>query len=179
MSEETSKELARLQMAFKSLSRSVEKGLLTDMYAGAGDVVVHSYRALHARAVELLPEDYYVAHVLDLELPEDAADRQKLAAVSLQTSQMVDYLGSLQHVDARPLFTGPEIDELRTMGRDIQEQVLTVTRNTLRRAMANIDVTIQRAAPSEPPEAPQPPEPPEAPKTKHKIEIADDEDETV
>lgn len=177
MDEATNKDLAQLQMAFKSLSRSVEKGLLTDMYAGAGDVVVRSYRALYARAVELLPDDYYVAHVLNLDLAGDAADRQKLAAVSLQTSQMVDYLDSLQHVDARPLFTGPDMDELRTMGRDIQEQVLSVTRNTLRRAMANIDVTIQRQSPPEPPEAPQPPEPPQPPSAKRKIEIADDDDE--
>jgi hypothetical protein len=177
MDESTNRELAQLQQAFRSLSRSVEKGLLTDMYAGAGDVVVRSYRALHAKAVELLPDDYYVAQVLDLELPADAGDRQKLAAVSLQTNQMVDYLDGFTHADAKAVFSGPDMEELRSMGRDIQEQILSVTRNTLKRAMANIDITVQRATPPEPPQPPEPPEAPEPPKAKRKIEIADDDDE--
>ncbi len=176
MDESTNKDLAQLQMAFKSLSRSVEKGLLTDMYAGAGDVAVRSYNALHTHAVDLLPDDYYVREVLDLELPGDAADRQKLAAVSLQSSQMVDYLDSLVRVESRTVFTGPDMEELRTMGRDLQDQILSVTRNTLKRAMANIDINIQHGAPPEPPEPPAPPQPPEPPKEKRKIEIIDDDE---
>jgi hypothetical protein len=68
------------------------------------------------------------------------------------------------------------MEELRSMGRDIQEQILSVTRNTLKRAMANIDITVQRATPPEPPQPPEPPEAPEPPKAKRKIEIADDDD---
>lgn len=169
MDEADNKALMGLQQAFKSLSRSVEKGLLTDMYAGAGDVALRSYHALHAKAVELLPDDYYVREVLDLDLPADAADRQKLAAVSLQTNQMVDYLDNQVHADPRQMFTGPDMEELRTMGRDLQDQILSVTRNTLRRAMANIDISVQRSAP------PEPPVPPMPPKAKRKIEIEDDE----
>ena len=170
--------LNQLRLAFRSLAKSVEKALMTEMYPGAGDVTVKNYRALHARAVELLPDDYYVREVLALDVPADAPDKQKLAAVSLQAGQMVDYLESLQRAEAKPMFTGPDLEEIRTMGRDLQDQILSVTRTTLKRALANIDITMQRPPePPSPPAPPIPPDPPEPPKAKRKIEL-DDEGET-
>jgi hypothetical protein len=168
--------LSQLRLAFKSLARSVEKALMTEMYPGAGDVSARNYRALHARAGELLPDDYYVREVLALDVPADAPDKQLLAAVSLQAGQMVDYLDSVSKPDPRLVFSSPDFDELRTLGRDLQDQILSVTRTTLKRALSGIDISMSR--PPEPPEPPAPPEapaPPEPPKGKRKIEIEDDE----
>ena len=177
MDETQSSALNQLRMAFKSLAKSVDKSLMTQMYTGAGDVAVRSYRALHKRAIEVVPDDYFVREVLDLELPADAPDGQKLSAVSLQANQMVDYLDSLQKPDVRVAFAGPDMDELRNLGRDLQDQILSVTRNTLKRAMANIDISMPK--PPAPPESPAPPEapaPPEPPKGKRKIDIEYDEE---
>jgi hypothetical protein len=176
MDETNAAAMSQLRLAFKSLSKSVEKSLLTDLYVGTGDVAVRSYHALHAHAIELLPDDYYVREVLALEVPADAADKQKLGAVNLQASQMVDYLDGLQRPDPRVMFSGPDLEDIRTMGRDLQDQILTVTRTTLKRALANIDISMPRPPePPKPPEAPMPPEPPEPPKAKRKIELDDDE----
>lgn len=172
MDENTVKSLTQLSLAFKSLLKSVEKSLMTGMYAGMGDLSVRGYRALHAKAVEVLPEDYFVREVLGLELPETADDQQKLAAVSLQAGQMVNYLEGLQRAEQKAAYA-PDMDELRNLGRDLQDQILSVTRSTLRRAMHNIDINIAR--PDAPPVPPVPPIPPEPPKAKRKIEMADDD----
>ncbi|MFN8379281.1 MAG: hypothetical protein U0452_11480 [Anaerolineae bacterium] len=180
MDETTATALTQLRLAFKSLVKSAEKALMTDMYPGSGDVSARSYRSLHAHAVTLIPDDYYVREVLALDVADDAPEKQKLAAVSLQAGQMVDYLDSLLKVsDPRFAFSSPDLDEIKTLGRDLQEQILSVTRTTLKRALAGIDISITRPpAPPEPPEPPEPPAPPEPPKGKRKIEIEDDEDET-
>lgn len=182
MDETTAASLSQLRLAFKALSKSVEKALMTGMYTGAGGVSVKNYLALHARAVEQLPDDYYVREVLSLDLPEDAPEKQKLAAVSLQAGQMVDYLDGLLKADVRAAYSGPDLDELKTLGRDLQEQILAVTRTTLKRALSGIDISISKGpVPPEPPEPPMPPEPPAPPepsKAKRKIEIEDDEYET-
>lgn len=181
MDETTATSLNQLRLAFKSLLKSAEKALMTEMYPGSGDVSVRSYRALHTHAVGLLPDDYYVREVLVLDLADDAPEKQKLAAVSLQAGQMVDYLDSLLKAsDPRFAFPGPDMDEIKGLGRDLQEQILSVTRTTLRRALSGIDISISKPPSPYPPgspEPPMPPEPPEPPKGKRKIEL-DDEDET-
>ena len=114
---------------------------------------------------------------LDLELAETAEDKQKLAAVSLQAGQMVDYLDGLTRSDPRVVFSGPDFDEIRTLGRDLQDQILTVTRTTLKRALSGIDISMSKPPePPEPPAPPVPPAPPEPPKAKRKIELEDDDE---
>ena len=179
MDETTAASLSQLRLAFKSLAKSVEKALMTEMYPGSGDQSARSYRSLHTHAVTLIPDDYYVREVLALDVADDAPEKQKLAAVSLQAGQMVDYLDGLLKPDPRIAFNSPDFDDIRTLGRDLQEQILAVTRTTLKRALSGIDISISKGPmPPEPPEPPEPPMPPEPPKGKRKIELDDDESET-
>ena len=179
MDETTAASLSQLRLAFKSLAKSVEKALMTEMYPGSGDQSARSYRSLHTHAVTLIPDDYYVREVLALDVADDAPEKQKLAAVSLQAGQMVDYLDGLLKPDPRIAFSSPDFDDIRTLGRDLQEQILAVTRTTLKRALSGIDISISKGPmPPEPPEPPEPPTPPEPPKGKRKIELDDDESET-
>src|SRR5574338_224587 len=105
MEENAAKSLTQLSLAFRSLAKSVEKTLMTGMYNGTGDISARGYRALHARAVELLPDDYFVREVLALDVPESATDQQKLAAVNLQAGQMVSYLDGLQKAEQKAAYT--------------------------------------------------------------------------
>ena len=76
MDETIATALSQLRLAFKSLSKSVEKALMTEMYPNSGDLSARSYRALHTHAVTLIPDDYYVREVLALDVADDAPEKQ-------------------------------------------------------------------------------------------------------
>lgn len=163
MDENTSKNLSQLLLALKSLTKTVEKSLMQGMVQGTGDVVVKNYRSLHARAVELLPDDFYVRDVLVLDIAEDANDKQKLGQVHLQVSQLTDYLENLVRTEYRVNFTG-DMDDLKNLGRDITDQILSLTQKTIRRAISNIEVGTNPPPPPPPPPHPgAPPTPPTPP----------------
>ena len=44
MDETTAASLSQLRLAFKSLAKSVEKALMTEIYPGSGDQSARSYR---------------------------------------------------------------------------------------------------------------------------------------
>jgi len=171
------KVLNQLMLAFKSLNRSVEKSLHSGIYQGAGDTAVRNYRALHKRAGELLPDDFYISDVLTLEIAAEANDKQKLSQVSLIAAQMVDYLKSLIAEETKATFNNADFDEIKGFGRDLQDQILNLTRNTLRRAFDNVDVQVNVPMPPRPPMPPDapPPVPPVPPVPPHPFR-KDDED---
>lgn len=168
MDENTSKSLNQLLLALKSLTKTVERSLVQDMVQGVGDTVIKNYRSLHARAVELLPEDFYVRDVLVLDIAPDANDKQKLGQVHLQVSQLTDYLEGLLKAERRVDFTA-EVEDLKGLGREISDTILRQTRETIRRAFANIDIGVSGAGvgqtPPQPPHPPQPPRPGVVPPT--------------
>ena len=160
MDENTTKSLSQLLMALKSLSKSVEKSYYQGAFQGVGDMVARSYRSLHARAVELLPEDFYVREVLVLDVEQQGSEKEKLAQVNLLVSQLTDYMESLLRVEQKVNFRG-DVDDLKGLGRDLSDQIITYTRQTLRRALSNIEVGIE--TPPTPPTPPQPPMPGQPP----------------
>lgn len=155
MDENTIQSLSQLLLALKSLSKSVEKSYYHGAFQGVGDMVARSYRSLHARAVELLPEDFYVRDVLTLDAELQGSDKEKLAQVNLLVSQLTDYLDSLLRTEQKINFRG-DVEDLKGLGRDLSEQIINYTRQTLRRALSNIEIGIENM----PPEPPQPPRPP-------------------
>ncbi|MBE2184628.1 MAG: hypothetical protein IAE89_14455 [Anaerolineae bacterium] len=170
MDENQTKAAQQLLLAFKSLQRSVEKGLLTGIAEGAGTTAIRSYVRLQERAKKLLPDDFFIGDVLILDVNEDESDNKKLAQVNLLSSQAVDYLEGLDKASSRAATGADFVDlgySLRDLGQEIQDQVMNMTRKTLKRAVANIDINDRKdpfpPMPPAPPHAPAEPEPPSAP----------------
>jgi hypothetical protein len=177
MGENTSQNLNQLLLALRSLSKSVEKSLYHGMHQGVGDTVVKNYRSLHARAVELLPDDFYVRDVLVLDVAAEANDKQKLSQVHLLVTQLTDYLDNVLKEEHKVNFTA-EVEDLKGLGRDLSDQIISYTRQTLRRALSNIDVGMS-SAPPPPPPPPPPPHPGAPPPPPPQPHPQDEEPDTV
>ena len=163
MDESTSKSLSQLVLALRSLTKSVEKSYYHGAFQGVGDMVAKSYRSLHARAVELLPEDFYVRDVLALDIEAEGGDKQRLAQVNLLVNQLTDYLESLLKSEMKGVASA-DVEDLKGLGRDLSEQIIAYTRQTLKRALSNIEINVEGTArPPRPPVAPEPPVPPVPP----------------
>src|SRR5262245_49689500 len=120
MDDKTVDELSGLVRALKALSKSVEKGLNMGWYEGTADTVVRQYRALQARAMQILPDDYYIKEVFTMEIMDDADDEQKTMQIRLVLNQLEDYLhGILRDEEAqRDILVGDEANvRVRGMGR--------------------------------------------------------------
>lgn len=178
-------ESTRLMLAVKSLLRAVERSIATESYDGVAASMATNYQNLHAKIAELYPDDYYVTDVLALNLPDEANDRQIANLVQLAASQMVTYLASIDD-DAPPPYGPPrhrrrhprnDYAEGRDFGRELSDEIMNFTRETLRRALSGIDVALDLDVdePPAPPKPPTPPEPPTPPKRKND----DDSDDVV
>lgn len=187
MDETLNKTVQQLLLAFRSLQKSVEKSLMTGISDGAGTTAVRGYERLQARAKQLIPDDFFITEVLILDVDENASDDKKLAQVNLLASQAVDYLEGLYKAQAKAASRADFEDlgiSLRDLGQEIQDQVMNMTRKTLKRAVANIDVNVDPRKnpfppmPPVPPEPPTPPTPPTPPYTGPSVEdpMADDTD---
>lgn len=166
MDENIRTELTQLLLAVKSLGKAAEKSVFNNTYDGIGDMVVKNYRDLHARVSQVLPDDYYVTEVLKLDIATDANDKQKVAQVNLAIGQLTNYVENTLKSDP-VTFTG-DIEDIKSMGRELQQQILSVTRSALRRALSNIDIEVDirdTPEPTTPPEPPTPPTPPTPPST--------------
>lgn len=150
--------------ALRALSRSVERSLTQGMIDGTGELAMRGYAGLHAKIAEMLPDDFYVTESLKLE-SKDGDDRKLLAQVQMATNQLVIYLEGMlresgeggrrgwhgapweQFIPQPPPAPGappippnpPNPPDWRGLGRELQEQIMGLTRSTLRRAFANID----------------------------------------
>lgn len=163
MEEDTQKltELRRLRHALKAMSKSVSKSLMTSTFEGTGDLVVRNYQRLHEKASQMFPDDYFIeTFMLDTDL-ENLGDHQKLTQVQFVLNQLLTYVDNLIR-DEMP--NSPDIEELRTMGTDLRDQIIRMTKSTLKSALANIDF-------GDTPEPPDPPEPPSAPGGRRKIKV--------
>lgn len=138
MNETTLNELQKLMQAVKALSKTVERAVMTRTFDGAGAMMVKSYRSLQRKATEILPDDFFLRESLDLELPDNATDEQMAGQVRLGISQMQVYLDEVIRAE-RPFIGMDTIEDIGSLGKQIQEQVLSMTKTTLKRAMSNID----------------------------------------
>lgn len=156
--------LRQLYTALKALQKSVERTLLQDFTEGAGEPSVRSYQNLHSRVTELLPDDFYIADGLALATKPDDSDRKMLGAVQFTVNQLISYLeGQVRGIN-RPSGSGgggswsfeapqpphppspPDFGDLKNLGRDLQEQIVNMTRSTIKRALSNIDIDFDGTA---------------------------------
>lgn len=132
-------------MATRALHRSVEKALSEGMYAGIGRMAVKQYNGIQRQVAEMFPEDFYLTETLTLEIESNMPEDHMVGQVQLATSQLLPYLEGLIR-DRRSEFVGgpgpQDFDNLRNMGRDISDQIINMTKTTLRRALSNVDVDI-------------------------------------
>ncbi len=109
---------------------------------------VKSYQGIQRKVAELFPEDFYITDTLALESDGEAQERHMLSQVQLAASQMIIYLEGLLREyrmtsGATPGDWGDIRDLGRSFGRDLQEQILNLTRTTIRRAVEGIDIDVQ------------------------------------
>jgi len=146
MDENTVAQLRQYLSALRALQQSVERTLLQGAYDGAGAMAVKSYVGLHGRVAELLPDDFYIANVLALEIPEDAEERAILSQVQFAVTQLVLYLESSLR-EATPIPPrppqAPEAPDFRMLGRDLSDQIINMTRTTLKRAISGVEFDVQ------------------------------------
>ncbi|MEQ8674107.1 MAG: pentapeptide repeat-containing protein [Aggregatilineales bacterium] len=157
-------QLRQFVPALNALTKSVERSLQMNTYNGTGGIAFKSYNSLQQKIAEILPDDFYVVDALKLEHNSEAGEREQVAQVQLAASQMLTYLESLLESVQKEKrgegsfdfnFSTDEESNWRNIGRDFQDQVLRTTRETLRRAMKNIDIDFE--APPRPPRPPRPP----------------------
>lgn len=140
MDEQTFNELNKLTLAIKALSKSVERALMTSTYEGTAAMMVKNYRSLQARAAQLLPDDYFVTDTLVLDIAPETSEKETVAQVQLAVQQLSAYLeGQLRGYRGNFVSVG---DDFRSLGRDLQEQIINVTKYALRRALTNIDIGV-------------------------------------
>lgn len=155
MDEKTQTTLNQLVLALKAFTKSVEKSFHHGMYEGATDVMVKQYRSLHSKAVQVLPDDFYVNESLVLDVTEGLDDEQKISQVMLLSDQLSDYLQGFLKAE-RQISPATDPENIQDLGRDIQEQILKLTKHTLKRALSRVDVEINVSDEPEPPDDDEP-----------------------
>src|SRR5450432_1094516 len=111
---------------------------------------VKSYQGIQRKVAELFPEDFYITDTLTLETDGDLKERHMLSQVQLAASQMIIYLdGLLRDYRMASGTASNDFSDLRSLGRDLgrdlQEQIINMTRTTIRRALTNVDVDVHGA----------------------------------
>lgn len=174
MQDETRTQLRKLLSALKALHTSAERAHHMGTYnKGAVAMMARTYTSLQGRLAQLMPDDFFVVETLKLDIPVDATDEETLTLVELAVSQLYVYLKDQVREEG---WVNPEDwRELRGMGRELSEQILTTTRSALRRALSNIDAEI--GVPPVPPVPPAPPVPPTPPSAKGRVRVEISRDE--
>jgi hypothetical protein len=135
MDENTLQELSRLREALKALTSAADKSLFVEQYRGTGRLHVKNYRRLHARVMEILPDDGILSSYT---LDDDAEDEQsQVAEVRLLAEQLNMYLRGLLR-EAGPHTA--EFDDLRNLGGELRDQIINMTKRSLQQALSNLDL---------------------------------------
>lgn len=169
--EKQTQDLLRLKHALRAMSKSVNKALMMGNVDGTGDMMLKNYQRLHAKTIELFPDDFFIQS-LEVELAPELDDKQKMSQVQLVTEQLATYVDSLLH-DMRPSSFYdpiPDMEDIRNFGFNIRDQIVRLTRSTLKSTLANIDFDSDEG--SEETE-------PKRNKRKVRINVDDDESEVV
>ena len=148
MDEQMYAKIQQYQQALKALQRSVERSLQEGTYEGTGKMGVKSYQGIQRKIAELFPEDFYITDTLVLEVSGEEKERHMLSQVQLAASQMIIYVeGLLRDYRVSTGTVGADPADWRSLGknigRDLQEQIINMTRATIQRAVSNIDVDVQ------------------------------------
>lgn len=156
MDENTLNQLEQALKALKALERSTTHGQRTGMTSGTAKLAARSYTNLYEKITELLPDDMYIQSLaVDLDEAED--DQDTVSQINFVATNLYAYLKDLlRDAQKNQRSTsgegnqwnfnwgnmGMDPDELRNLGRDIQEQVMGITRTTVRRALSNVDIDL-------------------------------------
>jgi hypothetical protein len=170
-------EIRRLLSAVKALQSTVDRAYHTGMYNVTSVAsLVKTYRKLHERLSTLMSDDFYVTEALTFEADGESAEDQ-LTHLQLQVNQLYMYLKDQTRQQFGVSIETGDWGELKTLGRDLSEQIINTTRKALRRAMIEIDNAPEPPQPPVPPVPPQPPHTPPPVQGKRRIDIETDGDD--
>ena len=141
MDDNSRQAIHQLVMALRAFSRALEKSFHQGMYEGNGDIAYKQYSRLHAKASQLLPDDFYVQDVLAAEPLTAVDDEQKTSQVMLLTDQLLLYLQGVLNVE-RHEDIHVNAQSLKDSAVNLQNQVLNLTQQTLKRVFEHIDISI-------------------------------------
>src|SRR5262249_38595412 len=104
------------------------------------------------KVAEIYPEDFYITETLALEASDEGKERHMLSQVQLAANQMLIYLDGLLREYRMTSGASPnDFSDLkswgRDFGRDLQSQIINMTRATIERAVRNVDFEVQQGAP--------------------------------
>lgn len=139
--EQTLSDVQRLRAALRSMSKILNKTIMTGTYETVGDLMVKNYHSLHAKAVELFPEDFFIPS-LALDPGPALDDRQKLLQVQVMCEQLSHYLDGLARGDSRAM-PDFDFDDMRNLGANLRDQIVKMTKVTLKTALSNIDFDME------------------------------------
>ncbi|MFW5691084.1 MAG: hypothetical protein ACOCXZ_01175, partial [Chloroflexota bacterium] len=146
MNEQELKQLEEYLRALSALEQSASDAIARGRFTGTGRMTVKGYTGLHQKVSQLLPDDFYVNEALALELDDDLTEEAMVTQVQYAARQMVLYLQGLLREVRRSTGEAWDFSDLRSLGKQIQEQVMDISRNTLRRALSGIDIDIDMEA---------------------------------
>src|SRR5258706_12805402 len=132
MDDDTLEALTNIIQALKALAEVIEKSINFGMADGTGDMMIKQYRGLYFRATQILPDDKYVREFLGVEPVNKASDEQKIVQTQMLSEQLLLYLRGLvkgyrtQHVTQ-------EEGRSRELGRELRNQIITATREAVKR----------------------------------------------
>ena len=96
MDEKTADALDKLVMALKAFTKSVQKNFHMGMYDGTGEMLIRQYNGLLNKARQLLPHNFFVHGILDLEqIKENTEDEKAISQIMIMSHQLLAYLQSV------------------------------------------------------------------------------------
>lgn len=178
MDDRAVEQIRALIPALKALQESVRHAVYGGSPEGVAKMAIKSYTKLHAKFAELMSDDDYITDVLVLDIDEKDSDEAKVAQLELAANQLLTYVKAKLNEER----WGGVVDkgEIKQLGKELQDQVLNFTRNTLRRALSTIEDMPVPPIPPVPPQPGMPPIPPIPPHPhgpKFRVEIHTDDDE--
>lgn len=173
--DEKNTELRKLLSALKALQVSAEQAYQARMMSdSAAAMMQQTFKSLHHKAKALMPDDYFVHEALTLTFAEGATAEEKTVQVQIAARQLYTYLKEQVGVEVRANIFGisdKDLREVQEMGRTLQEQIIATTRKALKRTLSAIEVEVETDA-----DAPKEDAPPA--KTKRRVTIQVDAEDT-
>ncbi|MGB1286192.1 MAG: pentapeptide repeat-containing protein [Aggregatilineales bacterium] len=136
--EETLRDLTRLHRAVQSLRKSVTHALMHHN-VGAADKVRERYESLFEKAKTLFEDDDYFAELF-IAVDTDASQTNQMEQLSFGLEQLAGYLEDIVKEVRRAGYSYSTGDMGANMGKQIRDQVLSMTKGIIQRAMSNVTV---------------------------------------
>jgi hypothetical protein len=129
------KDVTQLRHALKAMSKSVNQAFMTGTYEGTGDLLVRNYQKIYEKALQVLPDDYFIETLSLEDIDSNLDDRGKVSQVQMVVNQMLTYMAGMIREEERNV----DVEDLKNLGGELRDQIIRMTKNTLRNALSNID----------------------------------------